>query len=161
MTTAQERQGTLVSEAMTRDVLTVRADQPIDDAVQVIVEHGITGVPVVDENHGCVGIISESDVLGKHGATVGDIMTAPPISVEGQLTLAEAAEIILTRRIRRLPVTDEGRLVGILTRTDLLRHFQKTLWTCSWCNTTQHGLRPPNACAKCGGESFAFGGEAR
>lgn len=146
---------------MTREVLTVTPDQPVDAAVSLIVEHRITGVPVVGEDRRCVGIVSESDVLGKRGRTIADIMTTDVVSVEEDVTLAEAAEILLTRRIRRLPITHEGRLVGLLTRMDLLRYFAQTHWACQWCGHTERGLRPPNACPSCGGETWRFTVEVR
>jgi len=152
---------TPVSDVMTRDVLTVTPEQPVESAVSLIVEHRITGLPVVDHDRRCVGIVSESDVLGKRGRTVAEIMTTDVIAVEEDLSLAEAAEIMLTRRIRRLPVTREGRLVGILTRMDLLRYFGQTHWACQWCGHVERGLRPPNACPSCGGETWTFSVEVR
>jgi CBS domain-containing protein len=151
----------LVSEVMTRDVLTVRPTDPVEAAVNLIVDHRITGVPVVDDEGRCVGIVSESDVLSRRGRTVGEIMTTEVIAVEEDTSLAEAAETLLTRRIRRLPVTRNGRLVGILTRMDLLRRYAQTRWTCRWCGHTERGLRPPNACPECGGEDWQFTVETR
>ncbi len=83
-------------------------------------------------------------------------MTRDVITTNESATLDSAAETMLTRRIRRLPVTRDGKLVGILTRADLLRHVRHTHWTCDWCGTTVTGLRRPNACPQCGGESWTF-----
>jgi CBS domain-containing protein len=152
---------TRVSEVMTVKVLTVKPDQPADAAVDIIVDHVITGVPVVDEDNRCIGIVSESDVLSKTGKTVSDVMTASVISVEENATLEEATEILLTRRIRRLPVTRDGKLVGILTRADVVRRVRHTHWVCEWCQNEERGLRPPNACTSCGGESFHLVAEER
>ena len=77
---------------------------------------------MVDDEHHILGIVAESDVLGKRGQTVDDVMTRDIITTGEATTLDSAAEIMLTRRIRRLPVVRDGRLVGILTRADLLRH---------------------------------------
>jgi len=153
--------GKMVSEVMTPNVLTVGPDQPADDAVAVIVDHVITSVPVVDGEHRCIGIVSESDILGKPGHTVGDIMTRDVVTVEESCSLDEAAEVFLTRRIRRLPVIRDGRLVGVLTRADLLRHVRETRWVCEWCGTTESGVRPPNACPACGGTTWQFITERR
>ncbi|HEV3124076.1 MAG TPA: CBS domain-containing protein [Candidatus Dormibacteraeota bacterium] len=153
--------GTVVADVMTREVLTVTPDQPVDAAVALIVEHRLTGLPVVTADRRCVGIVSESDVLGKRGRTIGNIMTTAVISVEEDVPLSEAAEILLTRRIRHLPITREGKLVGLLTRMDLLRYFARTHWSCQWCGHTERGLRPPNACPSCGAQTWRFTVEAR
>ena len=147
---------------MTRDVRTVHVEDPVDAAVDIIVGMRITGVPVVDAEQRCVGVVTESDILGKRGTTCGEIMTADAVTVEEDVSLAEAGEIMLTRRIRRLPVVRGDRtLVGLLTRMDLVRHFGQTHWTCEWCGQSERGLRPPNACPSCGGESWRFTVEAR
>jgi CBS domain-containing protein len=147
---------------MTRDVLTVRVEDPVDAAVDIIVARRVTGVPVVDDERRCVGVVTESDILGKRGTTVGEIMTANAVTVEEDLSLAEAAEIMLTQRIRRLPVVRaDNTLVGLLTRMDLVRWFGQTRWTCAWCSHSERGLRPPNACPSCGGESWRFTTEER
>ena len=145
-----------VAEVMVGDVLVVRAGDSVDDAVRLIVDSRITGVPVVDEHHHILGIVAESDVLGKRGQTVDEVMTTDVLTTTEDSTLDSAAETMLTRRIRRLPVVRDGRLVGILTRADLLRHVRHTHWTCDWCGTTVLGLRRPNACPKCGGETWTF-----
>jgi CBS domain-containing protein len=148
--------GITVADVMISNVLVVHSGDSVDDAVRLIVDSRITGVPVVDADHHILGIVAESDVLGKPGQTVDDVMTRDVVTTGEATTLASAAETMLTRRIRRLPVVREGRLVGILTRADLLRHVRHTHWTCDWCANTVIGLRRPNACPKCGGESFTF-----
>lgn len=150
-----------VASAMVRDVLTVRADQPVDDAAAIIVEKRVTGVAVVDDQHHCVGIVSESDVLSKRGETVGDVMSRELIEVDEDTPLDEAAELMLTSRVRRLPVIRDGKLVGILSRADLVREFRNTRWVCAWCQRAEAGLRPPNACPGCGGENWTLSGERR
>jgi CBS domain-containing protein len=145
-----------VADIMVANVLVVHSGDSIDDAVALIVDSRITGVPVVDDEHHILGIVAESDVLGKPGRTVDEVMTRDVITTTEKATVDSAAEIMLTRRIRRLPVTRDGKLVGILTRADLLRHVRHTHWTCDWCATTVIGLRRPNACPQCGGESWTF-----
>lgn len=146
---------------MVGDVLVVHEGDPVDEAVRLIVDRGITGVPVVDGEHRVLGIVAESDLLGKTGPTVDDVMTRDVLTAVESMTLAAAAEVMLSRRIRRLPVLRDGRLVGILTRTDLLRHLRHTHWTCDWCGTNVIGLRSPNACPQCGGESWTFSATPR
>ncbi|HEV7678247.1 MAG TPA: CBS domain-containing protein [Candidatus Dormibacteraeota bacterium] len=147
---------------MTRDVRTVRAQDPVEAVVDIIVGMRVTGVPVVDDGQRCVGVVTESDILGKRGGTVAEIMTADAVTVDEAMSLAEAAEIMLTRRIRRLPVVrGDGTLVGLLTRMDLVRWFGQTRWVCEWCSYGERGLRPPNACPSCGGESWRLTSEER
>jgi CBS-domain-containing membrane protein len=145
-----------VADVMTSNVLVVHSGDSVDDAVRLIVDSRITGVPVVDEQHRILGIVAESDVLGKRGQTVDEVMTTDVVTTTEGSTLDSAAETMLTRRIRRLPVVRDGHLVGILTRADLVRHVRHTHWTCDWCGTIVLGLRRPNACPQCGGESFTF-----
>jgi len=151
-----------VSDVMTRDVRTVHAEDPVEAVVDIIVGLRITGVPVVDGDNRCIGVVTESDILGKRGHSVAEIMSADAVTVEEDVSLAEAAEIMLTRRIRRLPVVRADRtLVGLLTRMDLVRWFGQTHWVCEWCGTAERGLRPPNACPQCGGESWRLTVEER
>jgi CBS domain-containing protein len=145
-----------VADVMVTKVLVVHSGDSVDDAVALIVDSRITGVPVVDDDNHILGIVAESDVLGKVGSTVDDVMTRGVITIDEHATLDSAVEIMLTRRIRRLPVARDGKLVGILTRADLLRHVRHTHWTCDWCANTVSGLRRPNACPQCGGESWTF-----
>jgi CBS domain-containing protein len=145
-----------VADVMVSNVLVVHSGDSVDDAVRLIVDSHITGVPVVDADHRILGIVAESDILGKSGRTVDEVMTRDVISTEETTRLDAAAEEMLTRRIRRLPVVRDGKLVGILTRADLLRHVRRTHWTCDWCATFVIGLRRPNACPQCGGESWTF-----
>jgi predicted transcriptional regulator len=145
-----------VAEVMVANVLVVHSGDSVDDAVRLIVDSRITSVPVVDDEHHILGIVAESDVLRKRGHTVDDVMTREVITTDETTTLDSAAEIMLTRRIRRLPVIRDGRLVGILTRFDLLRHIRHTDWACDWCATRGIGLGRPNACPQCGGESWTL-----
>lgn len=143
-----------VADVMVSNVLVVHSGDSVDDAVRLIVDSRITGVPVVDDQHHILGIVAESDILGKRGQT--EVMTRDVLTTTESRTLDSAAEMMLTRRIRRLPVVRDGRLVGILTRADLLSHVRHTHWTCDWCGTTVLGLRRPNACPQCGGETWTF-----
>ena len=147
---------TTVADVMIASVVVVHSGDSIDEAVRVIVDNRITGVPVVDDEQHILGIVAESDILGKPGQTVDDVMTRAVITTDEVTTLESAAETMLTRRIRRLPVIRDGRLVGILTRRDLIRHIRHTHWTCDWCATRGSGLRRPNACPQCGGESWTL-----
>lgn len=142
-----------VRDTMTVDVATVTPSTPLKDAARLLVERRISGVPVVDGGT-VVGVLSEADVLEKErggrlpqrrGAlarlldrngspeplklearTVGDAMSSPAITVEPEWTIPSAAERMLESGINRLPVVRQGRLVGIVTRADLVRAFARS-----------------------------------
>jgi CBS domain-containing protein len=148
---------TLVGEIMTRSVITARAETMVTDVVRLMSRHKITGLPVVDEANNLVGVVSESDIIGKAGDTVAEIMTNGSFTVTAETTLGEAAEILLRRRIRRLPVIEgDNHLVGLLSRSDLIDFFAHHQWTCSWCGKGYRGFFAPSACSQCGGETFTI-----
>jgi len=116
---------------MTRETLAVDADTPIYDAVKILVENGISGLPVVDKDFGLVGILTEQDVLTLlrnrqgHGKTVADFMAPDVISFDQDTDLIEIGDCLVRLRIRRVPITAEGRLVGVISRHDLIRLILK------------------------------------
>jgi CBS domain-containing protein len=146
---------TLVGEIMTRNVITAQASTSVTDVVRLLSKHRITGLPVVDNNNHLIGVVSESDIIGKAGDSVSEIMTNGSFTVFEETPLGEAAEILLRRRIRRLPVVDtDNRLVGLVSRSDLITFFAHHVWTCSWCGKGYRGFYAPSACSQCGGETF-------
>lgn len=142
-----------VRDAMTRDVLSVGKFDDIGNAVKLLAEKNISGLPVVDRENRVVGIISEADVVSmvgsrrahtfremlrsivghrlperKIGHLVGDIMTAPAITVEPDAEISEAVRLMDSRRIRRLPVVDrDHRLIGLISRSDIVKAMGKKL----------------------------------
>ncbi len=148
---------TRVGEIMTRNVLTARPEQSVLDVVQLLAKNRITGLPVVDDDNKLIGVVSESDIIGKAGDTVADIMTNGSWTVTEDTPLGEAAEILLRRRIRRLPVVKgENELIGLVSRGDLIIFFATHVWTCSWCGKGYQGFFAPSACSNCGGETFTI-----
>ena len=136
-----------VEDVMTTDVITVGPDTPLKDIARLLTDHGISGLPVVDRRGEIVGVISEADlvsslkeprkrpgrlarVLGIHGgrrpATARDAMTPRPITTGPEASLPAAANLIVREGIARLPVVDEGKLVGVVTRSDLVRAFARS-----------------------------------
>ncbi|MED5239317.1 MAG: CBS domain-containing protein [Pseudomonadota bacterium] len=120
----------LVADYMSRRVITLSPEQSVHDAISVLLEHKISGAPVVDENGQLKGMFSESDCLkgaleaSYHGTEIGPVseyMTLDLQTVTGQTSILDAAEIFLADHRRRLPVVDEGKLVGQISRRDLLR----------------------------------------
>ncbi len=148
---------TKVGEIMTRNLLTARPDQSVLEVVQLLAKNRITGLPVVDDDDRLIGVVSESDIIGKAGETVADIMTHGSWTVTEDTPLGEAAEILLRRRIRRLPVVrGDNELVGLVSRGDLIIFFATHVWTCSWCGKGYRGFYAPSACSNCGGETFTI-----
>lgn len=144
-----------VHDVMTRKVSTVGRATPLREVALLLIDSGISGVPVVDAAGTVLGIVSEADFLVKEqGAravhhrrfasvlgesaearaqldklaarTAGEAMTSPAVTIAPNRPIHEAAEIMTGRGINRLPVVDDGRLVGIVTRSDLVRAYLRT-----------------------------------
>lgn len=139
---------------MTSDVITFRSDTPVDDIAETLSHRHITGAPVLDADGYVVGIVSEVDVFSKQGRTASDIMSPNVITVGEETSLEEVAAIMAGERIRRLPVLAAGRLVGLISRSDVLDFFAQSHWTCETCGAYQHGLHQPDSCVHCGGTNF-------
>jgi CBS domain-containing protein len=144
-----------VQDVMTRSVVTVEPSTPIREVARLLVEHGVSGLPVVDARGTVVGVVSEGDLLVKeqgHRAvhhrplarlfgesratraavakiearTAGDAMSSPPVTIQASRPLQAAADLMVRRQVNRLPVVDDGQLVGIVTRADLVRAFVRS-----------------------------------
>ncbi len=139
-----------VAAMMTKAVLTTTPEATVEEVAEQLHHHHITGMPVVDDHQRVVGVVSEMDVVRKRGRTVADIMTATPRTVEEQVPLAEVADLLMSERIRRLPVVRHGKLVGLISRTDLVTFFAQHQWACEGGGATQRGLEPPDSCPSCG-----------
>jgi CBS domain-containing protein len=138
------------SEIMTRKVISLSPGHSISHAARIMLEHGISGLPVVGDDGSLVGILTEGDLMARiepddaedfrlrwlrltfpemlarefvirHSWRVSDVMTAPVITVEEGTPLGDVAELLRSHRIRRVPVVRDGRAVGIVSRADLLR----------------------------------------
>lgn len=144
-----------VRDLMTAGVVTVGPTTPIKDVARSLVEHRISGVPVVDDDGRVIGVVSEGDLIVKEqgtdsverrplarifgdspatraqlakavALTAGDAMTAPAITVAAEAPIAEAAALMTRSRINRLPVVDGDTLVGLVSRADIVRAFVRT-----------------------------------
>src|SRR3954469_14714895 len=121
-----------VGEAMTRGLVTIRADAQIYEAAQLMDAHQVHGLPVVDADRKLVGVLSQTDLLrvrsmehlwsGLTGLAVKHVMTAPAITVSVNDTLDDAAKLMKGRRVHRLVVlgSDGATPVGMLSVTDLI-----------------------------------------
>jgi CBS domain-containing protein len=110
----------IVRDYMTADVVHVEIPGNRDDVLKILKRTGISGVPVI-KNKKIVGIITRKDLLQKPEETqLGLLMTAKPVTIEPDMDVREAARILVTKKIRRLPIVEDGRLVGILSVADLI-----------------------------------------
>jgi CBS domain-containing protein len=137
-----------VGQLMTSEVISVAPTARFKEIVRVMTEHRISAVPVVDEHGGLVGIVSEEDLIQKEadpgaydeplsesrrhrrrrmkaaGAAASDVMTREVISIGPAASIEEAAGQMAERHVKRLPVVaGDGRLLGIISRVDLLKVF--------------------------------------
>lgn len=137
-------------DVMTRDVVTVTPDTPVAEIVRLLLGHGISGVPVVDDGRRVVGLVSEGDLLRRaelgtekrrggwksfftgtealagdyvrsHGAVARDVMTRNAVCVQADTPLADIADLMEDRNIKRVPVLAGEVLVGLVSRSNLLR----------------------------------------
>jgi NADH dehydrogenase len=110
-----------VRDIMTRAVTTVPPTMPAQEVAALLGERRLAGVPVVDDAGRVRGMISEVDVLSRPGATAADIMTREITSVGEDTDVDEVLRLFVNQRLRRVPVLADGRLVGIVSRSDVLR----------------------------------------
>jgi CBS domain-containing protein len=144
------------SDVMTRTILSVRPDATIAEAIRMMLDNRISGLPVIDEAGRLVGILTEGDLLRRgetaterhrprwleilmgpgrlaeeyvrtHGRKIGEVMTRDPVGVTPDTTLKEIVELMERHRIKRVPVLDGDVPVGILSRADLLRGLASAL----------------------------------
>jgi CBS domain-containing protein len=130
-----------ISEFMDQVVPTIGPDMQIMKAVDYLLRHRVTGVPVVDSDGSLLGIITETDLLklvteGIQGqpptdATVSEYMSTDVVTVPPTMDIYYVAGIFLKNKFRRLPVVEDGKIVGAITRFDLLRVVQ-ALSAMSW-----------------------------
>lgn len=140
-----------VASVMTENVVTARESTTFKDLVALMTEHGISGVPVVDDDNRPVGVVSEADTLAKQeynggttrrplwgrrnrqawhkssGLTAGDLMSAPAITIGQDQSVTVAARKLAEKNVRRLCVVDSrGVLVGVVSRRDVLGTFLRS-----------------------------------
>ncbi len=105
---------------MTQDVVSVEIPGNRDDVLKILKRTGISGVPVIKDGQ-IVGIITRKDLLRKPDETqLGLLMTPDPITIGPDATIADAARVMIRHGIRRLPVVEDRRLVGLLSVSDLI-----------------------------------------
>ncbi|HEX2031319.1 MAG TPA: CBS domain-containing protein [Actinomycetota bacterium] len=122
-----------VRDVMTVAVSSIHPRTPVKVVAGLFLRNRISGAPVLDEDRRVVGVVSESDLLPVRegrprasAAVAADVMTSPVVTLTEDDTVTEAARVLQRHRIKRAPVLRHGRLVGIVTRADLLRPYLRT-----------------------------------
>jgi len=158
------------SDVMTRNILSVRPDAVIAEAIRLMLDNRISGLPVIDEGGQLVGILTEGDLLRRgetaterhrprwleilmgpgrlaeeyvrtHGRRIAEVMTRNPVSVTPDTPLKEIVELMERHRIKRVPVLDGDAPVGILSRADLLRGLAGALAAAPAVATSDEEIR--------------------
>ena len=141
-----------VTDAMTKTVATIAPDSSLKQAAELFDQHGIGGAPVVDSDGHVIGVITDTDIVLKErgevpqtgwlqslrhsdaseavaakveARTVADAMSAPAITASARWSVADVADVMIEHGVNRLPVVEDDRLVGIITRHDLVRAFAR------------------------------------
>jgi CBS domain-containing protein len=138
-----------VREIMTKNVITVPEDMPVLDVANLLTERQISAVPVLGQGGSIVGLVSEFDLLARQGKTAKDVMSPGIISVSEDTDVEEVRFLLIERRIRRVPVVSGQRLVGIVSRSDIVRELTMH-WICEICGEMTRAKAPPERCWKCG-----------
>jgi len=118
----------VIRDIMSKIVVSIRPEASLMDAVRVLTKHHISGVPVVGAQGEVVGFISESNLmdvlfdLSTRETKVADFMVKTAYVADAQDSISSAAKMLVLYGIRRLPVVENGRFVGVLTRRDLLAY---------------------------------------
>ena len=116
-------------DIMTKRVISVKTDTPIYDVLKLIASYGISGLPVVEDDMTLVGIVSEKDVLSlfynndDDEITVEDFMTQPPIFFDEDESLPDVCDFLRKNIFRRVPITSEGKLIGIISIRDVIEYI--------------------------------------
>jgi CBS-domain-containing membrane protein len=142
-----------VADVMTRKVIAVREGATFKEIAAKLRDEHVSAFPVIDDHSKVIGVVSEGDLIAKEaaagddqgytgplagllhrhelekarGVTAGELMSKPPMTIGREDPVSQAAQVMYDHRVKRLPVVDtEGRLVGIVSRTDVLSVFSRT-----------------------------------
>lgn len=145
----------LAKDIMTREVISVKSQDLVEDVIKILMEKNISGVPVVDDEEHVIGIVTEGDLIYRSkklriptffsildgyvflestktiekqlkkmvGYRVEDVMTTEVITVEEDQTVEDVATLMTKEKINRVPVVANDRLVGIISRRDIIRSY--------------------------------------
>ena len=121
-----------VKHVMTTSLVTVTRNTPVSEATELLMKNNITGMPVVEEDMTLVGVITEKDVLRLFyssgqttNRTVSDFMTTPAVHFDQDEDLQDVCTCLMKSFFRRVPVTSNGKVVGIISRRDVLDYMSR------------------------------------
>ena len=155
---------------MVRDVVSVHPDTYVADAIKLLAEHDVSALPVVDGEGNLLGILSEADLIHRveigtekhrpswleavtgastlaeefaksHGKEVGEIMTTDVVSVSEETPLAEIATLFERKRIKRVPVVKDGKLVGVVSQSNLIQALASVMGRMDQHDETDRQIR--------------------
>jgi CBS domain-containing protein len=110
----------IAKDIMTREIITVSPNMSVKTLAMTLIKNQISGAPVAGKDGKIVGIVSEADIVAKKGKDVKAIMSKKVISVGEDTTVEELAQLMTTHVIKRLPVMNGGKIVGIVSRADIV-----------------------------------------
>ncbi|HLX40557.1 MAG TPA: CBS domain-containing protein [Ktedonobacteraceae bacterium] len=113
----------IASDIMTRKVYTIHPEASAQEAAQLLSQHRISGLPVVNADHKIIGMVTEADIISKvrrEGLLVSDIMSHEVISIGEDTPVGEIAMLLTERKIKRVPVVQGDKLIGIVSRGDIV-----------------------------------------
>ncbi len=157
-------------DVMVRDVVSVRPDTDVAEAIKLLAEHDVSALPVLDDAGTVVGMLSEADLIHRveigtekrrpwwqeavtgastlaadfaksHGEKVGEVMTPGVISVSEETPLSEIATVLERNGIKRVPVVKDGKLVGIVSRSNLIQALASVVGHADEHNETDRQIR--------------------
>jgi len=128
-----------VRELMSHPAVTVRPETRLAEVARILVDRRIGGLPVVDPSGTVLGVVSETDIVARESSgewrsgrpepedlVAGTVMTRPPITIGPEEPIQVAAARMIDRQVNRLLVVDDGRLLGVISRADLVRAYIRT-----------------------------------
>ena len=110
----------IARDIMTRHVYTTTPEMTVRDAARIMAEKRISGMPVLNQTGAMIGLLSEADIIGKQGERVEEIMSTEIFSVSEETPVGEIAQLLSQKKIKRVPVITNGRLVGVVSRADIV-----------------------------------------
>ena len=117
-------------DIMTKDVITVKTDTPIYEAMELVAKYDISGLPVVNDDMTLVGVLSEKDVINllyvseqREEKTVRDFMTQPALYFEEDESLLDVCDFLRKNVFRRVPITSKGKVVGVISIRDVIAYI--------------------------------------